>query len=989
MESASWRTALDQCADPARARRVLERLTAAGPGGDTSSATPEQARVLAALVSGSGALGEWLVAHPEELGIVWEVESLRYPRRLQGLQREVEGWLKPLLDQKADSAALARLREFKQREMLRIAARDLARLAGVIAITREISDLADVCLEAVYRICRRQLAERLGEPYYRDPEGYWRRTGFCVLGLGKLGGQELNYSSDVDLMFVYTEEGQVFRKRPTRRENGGRGLSAHQYFTRLVEAMAAELTRLTPEGSLFRVDLRLRPEGESGPVARSLGSYETYYAQWGQTWERMMLLKARFVAGDQTLGAEFMEMTQTFRYPRSLGERFLREVSAMKRRIEAEVVKAGELDRNVKLGRGGIREIEFIAQALQLLHGGRLPFVQGGQTLSALAKLAEYGLLKVKDASRLDAAYCFFRDIEHRLQMENNRQTHTIPTDGEARRRLAKLMGFANAEPFERARATHARHVRRGYASLFASAEKEPAPLLEPGFSEASARTALEGYIFREPERTARLLWTLVNGPGYVHVSPRTAELGAQLIPKFLELCRRNAPVVRTGRAAVPAPPAIGAGAPECLSDPDRALARLDSFIAAYGARAPLYELWTVNPSLFKLLLLLFDRSEFLAEVAIRTPDLVDALETSGRLRRSHDREEILRDLRLGAGDPDQALWLRRYHQAELMRIGLRDILGLADFERNLVELSALADACVRYALETVSRRRRQRRAPFAIVGLGKLGGAELNYGSDLDLLFVAPSNAKNLAALQGMAVEVMDLLSRPTELGIVFLTDARLRPDGEKGLLVNTLAAFENYYRRRAHLWEIQALTRARAVAGDPRTGALFEGLAGDLTDLRSARADVIAYGRNWKAQVAEMRRRIEVSRTPAGKERLSIKTGAGGLMDAEFIAQAAAMQGGWREPNTLRALARAREERLLKRADGGRLVENYRWLRRVEGILRRWSFAGETVLPDEPAPLERVAIRCGFSMAESFLEAVDARRRTIREAFARFFHD
>ena len=220
-------------------------------------------------------------------------------------------------------------------------------------------------------------------------------------------------------------------------------------------------------------------------------------------------------------------------------------------------------------------------------------------------------------------------------------------------------------------------------------------------------------------------------------------------------------------------------------------VARLDSFVSAYGARATLYELWNNNPALFKLLLMLFDRSEFLAEIAIRTPDLVDELELSGRLRRSKTAEETLTDLRHGFEDADQRLWLRRYHQAELMRIGLRDILGWADFEQNLVELSALADACLSYALEVILRKHRLKAPPFAIIGLGKLGGAELNYGSDLDIMFVAESKVKNLPDLQARwPSESMEMLSSPTEMGVAFQTDARLRPDGEKGLLVNTLSA-------------------------------------------------------------------------------------------------------------------------------------------------------------------------------------------------------
>ncbi len=448
------------------------------------------------------------------------------------------------------------------------------------------------------------------------------------------------------------------------------------------------------------------------------------------------------------------------------------------------------------------------------------------------------------------------------------------------------------------------------------------------------------------------------------------------------------------------------------LSDPDRVLTRLDSFIAAYGARATLFEAWTSNPALFELLLLLFDRSEHLAETAIHQPDLVDALVGSGRLRQRKSAPETLADLRHGRGDADQRLWLRRYHQAELMRIGLRDILRLADAEQNLAELSALADACLQYALEIALRKHRIKGNPLVIIGLGKLGGAEINYGSDLDILFVTSAPEKQLPKLQRLAVEVMDLLSARTELGAVFVTDARLRPDGEKGLLVNTLEAHEKYYRRRAQLWEIQALTRTRPVAGNLELGHRFQELAAALTDFRAGNVaagfrcrdsdkDVVpdmrklkpaatrrsdglaAYSPNWRAQIRRMRERIEQERTPAGKDELAIKTGRGGLMDAEFLAQMFCLAQGWQEANTLRALSLARDRGGLAPDDARALLDNFRKLRRVEGILRRWSFEGETVLPDDPAAYRRVAVRCGFDRPEEFRADLRKVREGIRAVY------
>jgi glutamate-ammonia-ligase adenylyltransferase len=1014
MKKSDWQKLAGTSADPVRVKHFLDLLAATGAGPQLEEFSAEQIRVVVALLSGSQALGNLLVANPGWLSVL-DIEQLKFPRRADGVRREIESGLKPKLDACDYAGALAELRRFKQREMLRIAARDLARLSHVVEITREISDLADACLDAVWRICRQQFTERFGRPFHQDAEGNWQRTEFCVLGMGKLGGQELNYSSDVDVLFLHSDEGEVFKATPAKKKMPRATMSNRQFFNKLAEAFIAEVSRVTPDGMLFRVDMRLRPEGDAGPLCRSLESYENYYTEWGQTWERMMLIKARGVAGDESLAAEFLEMIQPFRFPPSLSADVLREVAAVKDRIEKEVVGEDELERNVKLGRGGIREIEFIAQSLQILHAGRLPFLQTAQTLPCLAKLAQYKLLAEEEAQQLDAAYRFLRDIEHRLQMEENQQTHTIPTDRQAQLRLARLMGFKSLAEFETARQTHTGNVRRVYDKLLKSDAPQSAHMvLPPEFdgAEAEWQSLLAAHSFRDPETAFRLLKEFAEGPGYVHVSPHTTELARQLILKFLALCPK-------AKSKVSPPAAI-------LSDPDRVVTRLDSYLEAYGSHAALLEMWHGNPAAFELMLLLFDRSEFLAEAAIRDPDLIDDFVAGGRLRQRKMAPEILKDLRHGLDDEDQFLWLRRYHEAELMRLGLRDILGLADFEQNLAELSALADACLQYALEVVMRKNKIRTSPFVVIGLGKLGGCEIDYGSDLDILFVTDAKAKELPKLQRLAVNMMELLSRRTEQGMVFHTDARLRPDGEKGLLVNTLAAYEEYYRQRAQLWEIQALTRTRPVAGNLALGEKFQGLVARLTDFSKvaqasrlpetkssrSRRDVCAtlpacFTPDWKKKIHQMRLRIEKERTPHGQDDLAIKTGKGGLMDAEFIAQALCLENGWPEANTLRALERARdavgvqplgcvppkaalkrELQPLAREDFDKLLENYRKLRRVEGILRRWSYEGETVLPDDPAPYYRVSVRCGFATPEEFGNALAKWRKAIREVYEKVFN-
>ncbi|HEY0549497.1 MAG TPA: hypothetical protein VGF13_07825, partial [Verrucomicrobiae bacterium] len=640
-----WKSAIKKSPVPEQAQRALDQLRVTEAADSLAQADHEQARILCALWSGSEWASEMLRQHPGWLSSLTP-QHLSRARQAQGLRREAEEGFAPWLAAGNNSEALAELRRFKQREMIRIAARDLARLASTEEIILEVSNLADVCLSAILEGALLQHVARFGKPFEEDSAGSWRDTTFCVLGLGKLGGQELNYSSDVDLLFVYSDEGSVFKEPPRKGKSGKASLTNHQFFKRVAEQFIAEVGKMTGDGMLYRVDLRLRPEGDAGPLVRSLAGYENYYAQWGQTWERMMLIKARCTAGDATLAGEFLEMTQPFRYPRSLSENVLNEIAATKERIESEVVKSGELDRNVKLGRGGIREIEFVVQALQLLHAGRNPFLQSPQTLPTLQKLVQYHLLERVEADALARAYSFLRDVEHRLQMEHNQQTHTLPGSSAARTRVARLMGFSDFKMFDRERAKHSQQVRAVYERLLqAPADKVESPLPARFADTASWQAVLQQHSFREPQHAAKLLREFALGPGYGHVSARTTDLAMQLIPRLLALC----PGGDTKAAPRSAQSTI-------LSDPDRVVARLDTFVSAYGARATLYEMWSSNPALFELMLLLFDRSEFLAEVAIRTPDLVDELVLSGRLRQKKSSAETLRDLRHGLKDEDQQL---------------------------------------------------------------------------------------------------------------------------------------------------------------------------------------------------------------------------------------------------------------------------------------------------------------------------------------------
>ena len=488
-------------ADAARARRNFQRLLDAGPDRPALLRLLDRCEwltpVLAAGFGASQAISDTLVRHPEYPEWLATDDIFGRPRRLSMLAHDAEeavGGAPP-------AGRLDALRQFKRREMALIGLRDLAGRANLVEVVTEVSNLADACLDRVLAIHWPELTAKFGEPSNRE---------FAILGLGKLGGRELNYSSDIDLMFLYGGDGDVMR-------DGRRTMSNQQFFTKLAEAVGASVSARTTEGDLFRVDLRLRPEGDAGVLVRTVQSCEDYYASRGETWERMMLIKARCVAGSARLVDEFLETIHPFRFPRHVGEEVLGEIALIKQRIEREIVGEDRLKRHVKLGVGGIREIEFVAQTLQLLHAGRNPFLQTASTLEALRKLGQYGHLPPDEVTDLAAAYEFLRTVEHRLQMEAGLQTHTIPADRAALLRLARSLGFKTIPAFQKKLAVHTGRVRQVYHRLLAAPRNEARARWRKMFSDESRQAefvrALASAGFRKPEAAARIIYVMAREP--------------------------------------------------------------------------------------------------------------------------------------------------------------------------------------------------------------------------------------------------------------------------------------------------------------------------------------------------------------------------------------------------------------------------------------------------------------------------------------------
>src|SRR5947209_2599733 len=603
--------------NPPQVENTLEGMEAdweaeATPLRDLIERFPLGESALLHLISVSSICASRFVRHPEILRWLSRPEICDAPRGIPamrvGLQRIAEG--------SAFAGNFQALRYWKGREMTRIALREVAAAATLEETTSELSQLAEICLREVYTYWDCDLRSRRGGP----------DTPFAILGLGKLGGRELNHSSDIDVIFVYGEEGQV-----------SPNFTYHEWFNQLGAKIIETFAAHDPAGALFRIDVRLRPEGTAGPLARSIDSMENYYAGFGETWERLALIKARGIAGSRELAYEFLRQHQPFIYPKSATPDFLDEIANIKRRIERDVVGPDKLERDVKLGRGGIREIEFVVQALQLIHGAHHAFLQEASMLKALRALRQLDLLPRDEVLTLDKSYRFLRRIEHRLQIEAEQQTHTVPQEREALQRLALSLRFSSAEEFSAALKQSMRAVR---------------PIFQRIISETAAEPPKIGLqFFSDRKRAAKALADLAQGRASFHIAPRTRQIFRKLRPVLLEWLTKAA-------------------------DPDATLNQFVRFVEAYGLRSLLFELLVANPRLLELLVKAFDASRFASELLIRRPQLLEDITRDPTFHEPRSMAENLRRIDSLGADASNLDPIRAYRQRQLLRIILREVLA-------------------------------------------------------------------------------------------------------------------------------------------------------------------------------------------------------------------------------------------------------------------------------------------------------------------------
>ena len=872
------------------------------------------------------------------------------------------------------------LRRHRQREFLRIGGRDLLGLASIDETVREITALAEGSIETAVVRVRARLADEWGEAVIDG-----RPAGFAVLGMGKLGGEELNYSSDVDLVYVYEGDGEL---------PGGR--TFREFFSRLGEEVTRALGEVTAEGFCFRVDLRLRPGGAEGPVAVSLPAALAYYETWGQTWERAVWLKARPVAGTMALGEALNEELRPFVHRRYLDFATLEDLKQMKGRVDASLRGPDTAARDVKLGRGGIREVEFFVQAQQLVHGGKDPRLHVRGTLLALDALGRAAYVAPALAARLASAYRFLRNTEHKLQMVHERRTQLLPRDEAEIAALARRLGYAGADAGAAFRADHAAHiaaVHDAFEALFHGAEGERQrderpelrALVQELAQEERAFFELARLGFRDVEGAYRDLRLLRDGPPHAPASARRQRALETLAPALL------AEVAASGA-------------------PDRALHHLATFITGIGARTSYLHLLLENPPVLRLLVRLFATSEFLSEFFLRHPELIDNLVRVDlvRVRRSPvDMRAELGARMAAAPDLETALdTLRRFRHEEFLRIGVHDIEGSLLPDEVEQQLSDLAETCLEAALALARREALARTGvpdeppadALVVLGMGKLGSAELNYASDLDLIFIYEADPPEwwegrLAAHElftRIAQRAISALQTPTREGIVYRIDTRLRPSGNQGPLVSSLEAFAAYHATSAQVWERQALIKAKPLAGPAALRAELETVV-----------DRFVYGRGLEREeveeIARMRDRIERERGGGEDEEVRIKTGRGGLVDVEFLVQMLQLRHGHAHPSirvrsTRAAIPELARAGLLPADEADALATGWAFLRALENRIRLERNAPVEAMEADPEALLSLARRLGYTGADA--EAVAAlmadharHRATIRQIYDRCF--
>ena len=942
---------------------------------------PSALEILVQMFSTTQHFSDLLIDDPESYDLLRMADGR--PARLSDLVEELWSDLDPLKYDTRQAGAV--LRRFKRRESLRIAYGDLIRGQPLESVTEQISFLADAIVESAVRFIFRKQRDRYGTP--RGSKGV--PAEFVVLGLGKLGGLELNYSSDIDLICMYEHDG---------RTDGEQSLSNEDFFCAIVRDLIESLTGTTELGSLYRVDLRLRPGGSGAPLVMRASAAKQYYDLSGRTWERQAFVKARPVAGNSELGQRFLRQLTPWIYQRYLSLADITEIKALKRRIEDLTKSKGEESFDVKAGRGGIRDIEFVIQFLQLLNGGDLPSVRNGNTLVAITQLAAEGCLSDQEKIILSTNYRFLRKIEHRLQIMFDLQTHQLPRGDEERRKLAIRLGYPNNpkedpqqcfdKDYEKTTIENRRvldHLLHDAFGEDAPAEPEVDLILDPDPPIEKIDHVLGRFHFQNREQAYRNLIELSQESVPFLSTRRCRHFFASIAPRLLKEIDRH-------------------------PDPDSTLLNLCHVSNSLGGKGALWELVSFSLPMLKLYVDLCATSPYLSNILIHHPGMIDELLDSlvlNRLPEQRNLEAILFELCRGAEDPEPIL--HSFKNAHVLRVGVRDILDKEEIHTTMGALADIADSCLRQITKTeypklVARvgepvialgPRAGHIAEFAILAMGKFGGRELNYQSDLDVIFLYEGEGgtqhrnsdrkhqnvtSNHHFFGELAQRIVKSTNRIGSFGRLYEIDPRLRPSGQSGSLVTSLAAFSEYYREsRGQLWERMALSRVRVVLGN-------EILRAEIADLVREAVFVKPWCQEDADEMVAMRDRLQQSSNSA-----NLKRGKGGIVDIEFIAQMMLLRYGASHPslqqsNTVAALMALHKEDFLVEADFQFLIRSYRFLWTLRSRLQLFDFSASDDFPDGDG-LVKLASAMHYEDPEQLLTDYQNYSQKNRQLFARFF--
>jgi glutamate-ammonia-ligase adenylyltransferase len=809
------------------------------------------------------------------------------------------------------------LARFRRRELLRIYLRDIRNLGTIAEITEEISNLADAILEYALRAARQELDNRYGSPLEIDEKGRAKLAGFCIVALGKLGSLELNYSSDIDLLFLYSNDG-------TTSGQGTRGaVTNREYFVKLAEQITRLVGGQTGEGAAYRVDLRLRPNGRVGALAISEKEATNYYKSSAQSWERQVLIRSRVSAGDAKIFHKFFRKVEgnVFSIDETV-ENALRNVRLSKEKINLE--KTTDKNFNVKLGTGGIREIEFVAQALQLAFAGKDEWLRAAHTLISLSRLADRKLISEIELTELFEAYAFLRRLEHRLQMENGLQTHTIPTDEERRFLIARRMNCDDLSDFDAALSKHRKNVSRIFARVFAD-EK---------YNSAITETNLENKERRELE----------------------IELNSSdLQPIFSSLEKSD----------------VGTN---------------------------------VGSKTLKTLQSLSETSPYFAEMLAANPHLIKDLPTfEDEFSETDYAAAFLSAVEKQTNFKDELSVLRQTWSRFLLEIVVFDTFGKMSRKEAKRQQTRLAEASIETALFIVRRELARRfseeinELPLAVLGLGKLGGGGMDYGSDLDLILIyddakpVPASDLSHAEFYSRAVEIfVTVLSSLTRDGHLYRVDLRLRPDGKNGATSSSKTAFLNYFETRAAIWEWLAYIKLRGVAGDLKLAKKTESKARKIIHEKAIESDF----ESLKEETRRIRERLETEKSSGrkGKE-IDIKFGAGGMLDVYFAVRFLQLRDNVPDDETNRStdfiLAKLRENNSLNKEDFENFTRGYAFLSELDHNLRL-TVGRSTRLPAaNQTVLETIAKRMQIASVKDLLEQLTVQRLNIRASFDAILKD